>query len=156
MQQFPKHGFASVEPVSLNSVKSDFALLIFFLFLFKHPSFKHATFFCVKRHKLGLVNKEIEGQLKLYSFFSPLISIYMHLASSRTERHRGSHSVVKSPSHVINIHITYGHHSSTSLKVAQVSIICFPSMWSMCSLTSCHYSWRSLKSCIHTMQQHSS
>lgn len=121
-------------------------------FSFKHSCFKHATFFCVNRHKLGLLNKEMKGLIWVAPLFSPhsLASLYM-LQQRKTQRQPFS---CQEPSHIINVYTTHGHYSSTSLKAAQVPVICFQSMWSMCSLTSCHCSWLFLKSCIHTMQQH--
>lgn len=46
MQQ-TKHGFASVEPVSLNSVKSDFALLIFYFYFYLNIQVSNMLHFSV-------------------------------------------------------------------------------------------------------------
>lgn len=47
----------------------------------------------------------------------------MHLATSRKERCRGSHSAAETPSHAINVHVTCGRYSSTSLKVQSCSTV---------------------------------
>lgn len=57
MQQFLKKGPSrTVEPVSLNSVKSVFGLINYFV-IKPSASFKGATFFSVNRHELGVLNE---------------------------------------------------------------------------------------------------